>query len=234
MSEVFALIGAGLRADAEVLRTVADNVANFGSGAYRRQIAVAHVDFDALLAEQQVAPTQATAIDETPGTLRPTGEPLDLALDGPGYFVVATDDGEALTRSGDIRLDAAGRMVTARGDALLGERGAITVDGPVSVAQDGVVRVRDEVVDRLRIAVPGGPGGLAMRPDGLYALTDAVAMVDGQTSGIRQGFLETSNVSVVTEMTLLMDVVRHFESLQRIARGYDGMLDKAISELGKV
>lgn len=240
MTDVISMIAAGMRADAEALRVVAQNVANSEAVAYRRQILVARPAFASLLGDAETAtavaaPELATATDRRPGALRQTGEPLHAALDGPGFFVVDAGQGPVLTRNGDWRLDRDGRVVTAGGALVLGSRGPIVPgDGPVTITADGTVRVRDRTVDQLQLIVPAEDAPLQSLGGGLFALSDATPLNGNPSVHVRQGFLESSNVSLINEMVQMMETVRHSESMQRLARTYDSMLDKAISELGKV
>jgi flagellar basal-body rod protein FlgF len=173
-----------------------------------------------------------SSVDQRPGTLRSTGEVLNLALEGPGFFVVDTPQGEALTRRGDFRLDSEGRLVTQDGHAVLGQSGAIQISGTPAIAPDGAVRVGGEVVAQLRIAQVAAESQLMPLAGDLYR---AAQLPEADLSArVRQGFLETSNVESVQEMVRLIETMRHFETVQRFVRGYDDMVGKAISELGKV
>jgi flagellar basal-body rod protein FlgG len=98
----------------------------------------------------------------------------------------------------------------------------------------GNVHVGADVVGRLRIVQVADESQLQYIGNGMYesAVTSAYD-TDGQTL-VRQGFLETSNVTPVGEMVQMMETLRHFEAAQRFVRGYDELLEKAISELGKV
>lgn len=236
MSDAIASLSDALRNDAEALRVVSNNVANLETVAYRREIAVTHATFDQATDDARAALgrplTVQSMIDQRPGTLKSTGEPLHLALEGPGFFVVDTPQGEALTRRGDFRLDSDGRLVTWDGHTVLGAQGAIQVAGTPAIAPDGTVRVGGETVAQLRIAQVAADGQLTPLGADLYSATQ---LPDAdQSARVRQGFLETSNVESVQEMVRLIETMRHFETVQRFVRGYDDMVGKAITELGKV
>jgi flagellar basal-body rod protein FlgF len=237
MSDAIAALSDAMRNDAETLRVIGQNVANIETVAYRREIAVMRQNFDQVTDDARAAmggPAQLeTAIDLRPGTLKSTSEALHLALEGPGFFVVDTPQGEALTRRGDFRLDSEGKLVTQAGLPVLGEGGAIHVDGKTpQISPDGSVRVNGEIVARLRIAQVASSTQVTPLGGDLYA---AAQLPEGNDAArVRQGFLEASNVESVQEMVRLMETMRHFESVQRFVRGYDDMMGKAISELGKV
>lgn len=235
MSEVIAALSDALRNDAETLRVIGQNVANSETVAYRREIAVQRPSFEAASEEARSALTAATfesVVDARPGTLRSTAEALHLALEGPGYFVVDAPQGEALTRRGDFRLDNEGRLVTQQGFPVLGDNGHVQLSGTPQISADGSIRVAGEIVGQLRIAQAAPDAPLMPINGDLYSGTP---LPEGDSSArVRQGFLETSNVESVQEIVRLVETMRHFETVQRFVRGYDDMMGKAISELGKV
>jgi flagellar basal-body rod protein FlgG len=225
-----------MRNDAESLRVIGNNVANMETVAYRREVALMRPSFEAASDEARAALAPPlgveTAVDQRPGTLKSTGESLHLALEGPGFFVVDTPQGEALTRRGDFRLDAEGRLVTQVGLPVLGEAGVIHIEGTPQIEADGSMRIAGNVVAQLRIAQVAGESPITPLGGDLYSA--AVLPEANPATRVRQGFLETSNVESVHEMVRLIETMRHFETVQRFVRGYDDMMSKAISELGKV
>jgi flagellar basal-body rod protein FlgF len=237
MSEAIAALSDALRNDAETLRIIGQNVANLETTAYRREIAVLRPSFDQVTDDARVSVERAlgveSVVDQRPGTLKSTSESLHLALEGPGFFVVETPDGEALTRRGDFRLDSESRLVTQAGLPVLGDNGVIRLDGATpQIAPDGTVRIAGDIVAQIRVAQVSPESQLTPIGGDLYR---AAQLPDADSSArVRQGFLETSNVESVGEMVRLMETMRHFESVQRFVRGYDDMMGKAISELGKV
>jgi flagellar basal-body rod protein FlgG len=238
MTDAVETITAALRADAEVVRVVGQNLANSSTAGYRRAVpaAVAQEIGDVPAGVAAAGPPTTIAVtDFTAGALSATGGSLDLAIEGPGFFVVATPDGEQLTRRGDFRVSADGNLVTQLGDPLLGRNGAITVaGGSVEVASDGSVSVDGSVVDRLRLVSVSAGAQLEPTGRGHYVAPAGESLLDDAASTVRQGFLEGSNVTAVNEMIRLMEAVRHFETAQRFARGYDDMLKTAITDLGRI
>ncbi len=247
MSDTSQIIGSAMRTEAEVLRVISQNIANMQTVAYRRQVPVTHVQFDQLVnasasAQAQAAQLQSVqlpqfdvAIDQKTATLKSTGEPSNVALDGPGFFVVQTEQGPALTRRGDFHVAPDGTLVSSSGDVVLGEKGALQIgSGALTISSDGVVSVNDSVIDQLRIANVANNVRLASLGDGTYRVDPQQLEEASSRPSVRQGFLETSNVVPVNEMIQLMETVRRFEAEQKFARAYDGMLNQAISELGKI
>jgi flagellar basal-body rod protein FlgG len=178
-------------------------------------------------------PLAGVATDLRGGPLRQTGRSLDLALEGDAYFVVDTGNGEALRRRGDFIVDSEGYLVTASHDYLLGNRGSLHVgDGALKVTPAGEVYVGSQLVDQLRVASVKGQTALkAVGPD-LWAVPEE-GLTDSPGTGVRQGFLQISNVEPVNEMVRMMETLRHFEALQRYFRVNDDLMSRAIDELGK-
>lgn len=236
MTTTIDVIGAAMRADAEGLRVIGQNIANAQSVAYRREIPVLHPTFDqASVAAAAELPDSASALDLRPGTLQSTANPLHVAIDGKGFFVVATGRGEMLTRRGDFRLDTDGRLVTQQGDPVLGASGPIKLDGgAATILADGTVRVGSDNVGKLRILEVSNPSALHPAENGLYTLTAGEPLTDAAAPVVRQGFLETSNVQTVNEMVQMMETLRRFEAGQHFVRGYDDMLDKTLTTLGRI
>jgi len=236
MSDAIGALAEAMRNDSETLRVIGQNVSNVDTVAYRREIAVQRMSFDQAADEARaelITPQFDTVIDQRPGTLKSSSNVLHLALEGPGFFVVETPNGgEALTRRGDFRLDSEGKLVTQQGQAVLGDNGPVLLTGSPQIAPDGAVRVDGEVVAQLRVAQVAPDSQLTPLGGDLF-LGAQLAQADS-AARVRQGFLETSNVESVQEMVRLMETMRHFEGVQHFVRGYDDMMSKAISELGKV
>jgi len=244
MDSILALSLSGLQSGMDRMDRVGMNLSNAQTAGYKREVALA--GFARRLqqgAEARLA-AAATAVhlDLRQGTMQPTGQSLDLALSGPAWFEVATAQGSAYTRMGNFRRDAQGRLVTAQGQPVLGTSGEITLpDGiPVidaqgrvfeSVAGAGQARLRSEPVAQLRLAA-FEDGAVAHRlGDGLVAFDGSTRLADGQTE-VRQGYLENSNVRSADEMVQLLQTLRHFESMQKVALAYDEMVGNALRKLG--
>src|SRR5579875_491700 len=143
------------------LDTIANNLANASTVGYRAQENV----FSAVLQDAGNATAtplnqainnygilSGTTLDLSQGALQRTGNQLDAAIQGPGYFVVQTADGPMYTRSGSFQISAHGQLVTASGDAVMGDKGAITMlPGPVSISSDGTISSNGAVAGKLRV-----------------------------------------------------------------------------------
>jgi flagellar basal-body rod protein FlgG len=179
----------------------------------------------------------ATARDFAQGTLRQTGHPLDVAIEGGGFLRITRPNGEpAYTRAGNLRTDAEGKLVTVDGYPVDPEIGippdatsvTIAPDGTVSVTQGGSSEATE--VGRIQLATFPNVGGLDAIGRNLLVPTvasgDAVTANPGEggTGTLAQGFLEGSNVEVVTEMIDLITSQRAYEINHRVIQAADEML----------
>lgn len=168
------------------------------------------------------------------GKLVETGNPLDLAIVGDGFFALRGPGGLVLSRQGQFQRDAGGRLVTPSGLALQADGGGdlIAPAGPLTIARDGVVTVEGEPVDRLalvdapRAALRAGEGGVFLAADA--DITSLAAPV------VRQGAYEASNVSTGQEMVAMMEALRRAETGQRLVTVYDDLMGRALTTLGQV
>lgn len=247
MNEVLAIGLHGMQGDMARLEQIGVNLANVLTPGYKRGVAVqapqgasfaAHLNNAAAAAEGAggvAAPLLDIATDVRTGTLKSTGQSLDVALAGKGFFEVATDAGPAYTRQGSFRLDARGRLVTAQGHPVMGISGEIVLDGASAlIAASGAVTTRDGTpVAQLKVVEFDGDAGLRPVGDGLHAAGTGMKLVGEADVQVRQGFLENSNVSSTYEMTSMIHAMRHFESMQKVVQGYDDMVGTAIRKLGE-
>lgn len=242
MSPVMSIVAASLHNDVEQMRVVAENMANADVVAYRQQIAAPQEEFSKLAATiagaatpevaAARAPAMGVTIDTRPGTVRSTGEPLNVAIQGDGYFVVSTSQGNLLTRRGEFQLDPSGILCAFSGDPVLGTSGVIRIKGGTpQISADGSIHVAGQVVGQLSIVEPAPGAALTSAGEGFIA-SSAGQVPAAANTRVLQGFLETSNVSPVSQMVMLMQATRHFEATQRFARAYDSMLESAINDLG--
>ncbi|ROZ63183.1 flagellar hook-basal body protein [Ramlibacter sp. WS9] len=248
MSEVLAIALHSMQGDMARVEQIGMNMANALTPGYKRGIAMqapqgasfaAHLTQAAAVTEGAgtTAPLVEFATDARSGTLKSTGQSLDLALAGKGHFEVLTDAGPAYTRGGSFRLDARGRLVTAQGYPVMGAGGEIVlnVSNPSIAANGGVTSANGDgaLVAQLKVVEFDGNARLQPKGDGLVAAGPGMKLVADDEVQVRQGFLENSNVSSTYEMTTLVHAMRHFESMQKVAQGYDDMLGTAIRKLGE-
>jgi flagellar basal-body rod protein FlgG len=240
MSNIMNIVASTMHADTDALRLIGQNISSADNVAYRRQFQVARADFaaaeSATAAESHRAhaPRLEVDVDTRPGTLKSTGEPLNVAIQGDAYFVVSTARGEMLMRRGDFHLDPDGVLSSFSGDPVLGTEGTLRMPtGTPQIDTTGTVRIGTDIVGHLRLEELTPGTTLEPTGDGLY-IPRGGATTASTAAQVHQGFLETANISPVNEMVRLLQTMRHFEAGQRFVRTYDEMLDRAITDLGKV
>jgi len=172
--------------------------------------------------------------DFSQGSLRGTGQVLDLAIEGDGFFNVETPEGERYTRDGRFTLDAESNLVTVDGYFVLSETGQqITLpEGEIRISSDGEIFVDGSSQASLGLAVFEDPSGELIRhPGNMYESTGQPA---GDPAGsIVQGYLEMANVDPAVMMTEMSKVARAYEAAQQMVQSQDELLGKAISVLGQ-
>ncbi len=227
---------ASLLSDVERLRVLSHNLANATTLGFRRDVAVVR-PFDTHLDQAGIgaslSTTSATDIDRTPGALRYSGNPLDIALEGDGYFVLQSQAGTVFSRQGNFQLDSRGRLMGASGSVVLGASGEVVLSqAEPRIDQAGNIWEGDKLVDTLRVVRLSPDAQLTSLGSGAYA-SDAASLQDVEMPRVRQGYVEASNVVPMREMVRLIETMRHFEASQRVVRSYDDMMDRAFSLLGE-
>jgi flagellar basal body rod protein FlgG len=206
-----------------------NNVANANTDAFKADRLAAHI----LPGTEQPVPVQST--DLQPGALRDTGRPLDLALEGEGYFVVRTPRGERLMRGGSMRLDPRGVLIDMNGNPVLGTQGPLVVSGAnVEVHGDGTLVVDDSVAGRLRIETVEHPGAMLKEGHGRFIPGGPTFDVPVGQVLVRQGAVEESNLDPLLSMVDLVTIQRAYASNIEALRAMDSVLGAITTEVGRV
>jgi flagellar basal-body rod protein FlgF len=175
------------------------------------------------------------ARDMRQGPIASTDNPLDVAIEGDGFFTVQGIGGETMyTRHGAFSLAGDGRLVTSDGRAVLSSGGAPIVLDPQgespSIGRDGVIRVAGVEAGRIGVVRFTAPGALTKVGDNLWDAQDQeTAPFEGV---IVQGALEGSNVRPVLEITRLIEISRAYQSVSQIVMNADRLRQSAIERLG--
>lgn len=245
---------AGMINQQTMLEVITNNLANVSTSGYKRDELSFSGMLNALpLAYNSVAqasmPVDLDTVsarfvtDYTQGGLQRTDNPLDLALDGRGFFVIQHANGIRYTRSGNFSLDSSGQLVTADGYPVLGVNGIMQIRGSgeqtlMSVALEidsiGQVIVDGTPVAKLRLANFQDMSGLIKAGNNTFVAANATAVEVVAAAEVRQGFLESSNVNAVHEMVKMIEAMRVYESYQKTIQMINGTLEKANTELGKI
>jgi flagellar basal-body rod protein FlgF len=242
MDPMTAIAASGLRARMESLDLLANNIANTSTGGYK-----ADREFYSLYVAPEAAGNEPSStmplierpwVDHAQGALHSTGNPLDVALDGKGFFAVNGPSGPLYTRNGNFRLAADGKLTSADGYPVRDSQGApltlqaargfeISNDG--TITQDGVTLGTLEIVDFTSTA------GLTKQGSNYFRATDpAVRPAAASGTSVEQGHLEASNTGTAEGAVRLVSVMRQFEMLQKAVTLGTEMNKKAIEEVAKV
>jgi flagellar basal body rod protein FlgG len=211
-------------------QVVANNLANAETQGFKGERVFARLLGDL------VQPEAATDFGQ--GALTPTERPLDVALEGAGFFVVDTPAGERLSRGGSLRMDETGRIVDGAGHALLGETGRPLVvpegKGEIAIGADGVVLVDGQRIDRLRVEVPADGTRLFHEDGALFRAEGATERVDPAQRRVRQGHVEASNVGTLDAMVDMINIQRAYAAVHNSLQVQDGVLDTIANQIGRL
>jgi len=226
------------------LDTIANNLANASTVGYRAQENIfstvlanaANPSGSALVqAMNDYGILSGTTLDLSQGTLQKTGNNLDVAIEGRGYFVVQTANGPAYTRNGSFQISSQGQLVTGTGDAVMGDGGPITMPSrKVSISADGTISLDGAVSGKLKVVEFPPSTQLRSMGNSYYSASPNTAAPATQ-SNVRQGMLENSNVNPVTGMVELVMAQQSAEIMQRALGMFNSEMDKtATQDLPKV
>lgn len=222
----------------DALDTVANNLANTSTAGYRAEQNV----FSSVLAGKSsgLSPLNqainnygilgGTRLQMSQGSLERTGNNLDLAIDGPGFFVVQTPAGRVFTRAGNLQVSPHGQLVTAQGDPIMGENGVIPVIGePMTISPDGTISVNGAVAGKIKVVEFPADVSLQRAGAGYYTAPRGTD-VPAKNSNIRQGMLEGSNVDPVASVVELITVQRSAEMMQKALAMFNQDIDKTAAQ----
>ncbi|MBL8474817.1 MAG: flagellar hook-basal body protein [Methyloversatilis sp.] len=241
MLDPITLTLASMQNDMQRMNLIANNAANALTPGFKREFGVIAgqvVDRTAapsgLAASAEGIPLLGIRSDDRPGTPRQTGNPLDVALLGEGYFEVRTPDGFAYTRTGAWRLDADGRVVTEAGHAVMGTGGEIVLTSPTpKIGRDGRIFDGTRELGRLKVVTFEAGESLSRIGGGLLVPHASSRHRVLDQPRVAQAHLEASNVDSAREMVQMMETFRHFEQSSRVLQAYDQVRDKVFTSLGQ-
>ncbi len=223
------------------LANIANNLANVNTTGYKREslafkdvfVRFGHNMLDpiAALNEESLLPVPdemaqiriaLSHIDFSQGSLQKTGNPLDVALHGEGFFKVRTPQGVFYTRNGNFHLTPEGQLVNSQNYPVLGNDGEINLEpgGQVYIAPNGQITVNDEGVGLLQVVNFANPQVLEKVGQNLFRIRDGAQAVEepAENVSVISGYLEGANVNVVQEMVSMIETHRLFEAYQKVMR----------------
>ena len=229
----------GLMSRTQALETIANNLANVSTAGFR----ASHNIFSSVLATTGNSPLSVlnqdandfgvlsgTQLDTSQGALVRTGNDLDLAMEGPGYFAVQTATGPVYTRGGNFRVSPQSQLITGAGDLVLGENGPVNiVGGPVSISADGTISANGAISGRLKLVEFASTANV-LSAGGTYYTAPAGAAIAATHSQVRQSMLESSNVNPVTSVVELITAQREVEAMRRVLTMFSTEIDKTAAQ----
>jgi flagellar basal-body rod protein FlgF len=229
------------------LDVVANNIANMNTTGFKADGSLfeEYLNSAARAADTRVSFVQdrATWIDMSAGAIERTGNALDVAINGDGYFAVQTQRGVRYTRNGSFQINPSGQLVTAQGDPVLGDGGPITfqpTDRQISISPDGTISVRegnskaDSQRGKLRLVSFANPRQLQKDGNGTFNYAGNDAPVEAKTATIAQGALEKSNVRAVVEMSRMIEITRSYTQVAAMLQQQSDLGQSSIDKLADV
>ena len=236
---------AAMNATAQWQDLISENLAAASiSGARKQEISFANVEaglasnLSGSAVTSYSIPTANTAINFQQGDLRATGNQMDFAVEGPGFFTVQAQDGSKYyTRDGEFQLDSKGQLIDKRGNAVLSTSGPMQFNlnnaGPITISATGDVSQGDQVKGKLALVEFKDPQKLTPTGTATFEADPTTAQpVPAAKTQVRQGFVEGANTSPTTEMASMITAMRLFESNQKVLQMQSDRMSKAITELG--
>jgi flagellar basal-body rod protein FlgF len=217
---------------------IANNIANMTATGFKAEALLYEPVVSNAGPGQRLAFVQDVGVarDVRAGPMTSTGNPLDLAIEGPGYFAIDTGQGTRYGRSGQFHLSEFGELATAAGDPVLDDGGApltLPLDaGPITIAADGTVSTAQGVAGRIGLVEFADEQRLRKVGGGLYRADQPPD--PAERSRVVQGMLEGSNVQPILEMTEMMAVVRAYQGMQRLLDTHHELQRRSIERVLEV
>ncbi len=229
----------GLEAFTKRQEVIAINLANANTFGFKRNI----TDFERILEEidgyeESESLRANVGIDFSKGNLEYTGNSLDIAIDGKGFFTIETEEGVRYTRNGQFQLSDGGEIITSSGDILLSASGPIVIprgSSEIKIDINGSVKADNVVVGDLLITNFEQPSLLIARDKSLFeAPITAIEDINNTDFKIAQGYLERANVNVVMEMVTMIENMRNYEASANVMKNFSDTMESLISSLVNV
>jgi len=230
------------------LDLVSNNIANAATPGYKTEHMKASFGDNVSDPTDDQTPqiTASVYVDFSQGVMERTGNNLDVALQGEGFFEVETPTGPAYTRAGNFTIGRDGTLTDRLGNAVMGESGKITLTGDdtatgVQIAESGMIKVYGTEADgvevaTLKVVTFANPDKLERGANGLFVDSGEAGLrvMDPEQKNIQSGFLEMSNVSAAKEMIQMIDVQRTFELYQKAIQTISEQDRLAVSRVGRL
>jgi len=238
--------GSALKPMMTRMEVIANNLANINTVGFKKDEVFIHLmkktDLEQAGGKGEIAGYDVRKFtDFSEGSLQQSGNPLDVALQGRGFFVIDTPLGIQMTRNGNFTLSLDGTLVTSQGHPVMGTEGSIHFpdiqnlsEGRLAITETGEITIDKRVIGKFRIADVADPTILRKNGDSFLIVDKNVPLstVNNESVIVRQGYLEESNVDGLEELITMVELTRNFESGQRAIQYQDGTLER-LNEVGR-
>ncbi|MEJ6950243.1 flagellar basal-body rod protein FlgF [Natronospora cellulosivora (SeqCode)] len=237
----------GMKVNQERLNITANNLANVDTNGFKRDESVQRSFREELVYKiegNKATPLgragagvmlESTYTQHQQAPLRKTGNQLDIAIEGSGFFVIDTPDGLRYTRDGSFTINNEGIIVTHQGYPVLGEGGPLETisDRDITIDNNGQIHLEEMLGDSFQIVDFAEANLLEKVGDNLYQANEEIEEIEANYQ-LRQGYLENSNVNIVQEMVNMIQVTRHYEANQKVITTMDNILDQAVNSIARL
>lgn len=214
---------------------IAQNLSNVQTVGYKKEVPIFSVLYSQALQHSGGDKEDSSTISFLQGSIEKTGNVLDLAIEGEGFFKVMTPSGVRYTRAGHFKLDREQRLTHPNGFPVLGRNGEIRLNGKeIVVEKDGVVKLDGVEADRIALVTFDDLSRLKKEGNSLFASEMPEGEREVQGASILQGYLEQSNVNPIEEMVKLIDSLRSNEACLRVTQYRDELNGKVVNDMGRV
>ena len=217
---------------------ISNNLSNAMTPGFKKDVSIFHEVFSEALHPSLSTLSMDSEFSQTllqQGVIQRSGNPLDLAIEGEGFFRVKTPEGVRYTRNGNFRLTKEGVLVESNGFPVLSRNGEINLRGnQIAVEEDGTLKVDGAERDKLALITFADLKELKKEGKTLFKLQGEQEEKEAEGAKVLQGALESSNVNALEEMVQMIDSLRTFEACYKIVQVQDELNAKAVNELGRV
>jgi flagellar basal-body rod protein FlgG len=235
----------GMKAQSDALDILANNLANLNTTGFKEERAFFSLLDDSLNSSDQPDTINTAinrsvlaqkALNSTEGSLAFTNGDLDVAIQGNGFLVINAPQGVRYTRNGNLHLNAHGVLTTSEGFPVLSTSGNPITLGPGKphISEDGKVSLENAEVDSLKIVAFDNVSALQKEGSSLFVCREGQGSEKASSATVKAGYLEQSNVNPITSTVQMVEIMRHFEAIQKTVNLLMNDIDsKAIDRLGR-
>jgi flagellar basal-body rod protein FlgF len=216
------------------LENVTNNLANASTIGFKEEYLRSLSEND-LLNQANPAASESRSINFSQGMIQQTGNALDVAIDGEGFFTIKTKDGELYTRKGNFHLNKDGEIVTAAGEPVLSDRGPVVAKGKnIQIDQQGLVTVDGGQVGKFKIVTFDQPNLVERAGNGVFSAPPEAGVKVKQDPQLISNAVELSNVNAVQQMVTMIEIQRTMETYQKLIQTITDQDKISTSRVGRL